>query len=56
MRDMLNDLYRECSYLPLSSPEQSLALAIAASALGSAGTPAAQLREASFTLRVAFGK
>lgn len=56
MRDLLNNLYRECSVLPSPSPEQSLALAIAASALGSAGIPAAQLREASFTLRAAFRK
>lgn len=54
MRSMLNALYRECSQRSGHTPEQSHALAMAAMCLGSAGVPAAQLREASFALRVAF--
>ena len=56
MRELLNNLYRECSVAPSPSPEQSMALAIAAAALGAVGVPAAQLREASFALRAAFEK
>lgn len=54
MRSMLNDLYRECSLRPDRSPEQRHALALAAMCLGSVGIPSAQIREASFALRVAF--
>lgn len=51
--DMLENLYRECS-LKASCPNHWKALAVAASILGSRGTPAHQVRSAITHLEAAF--
>jgi hypothetical protein len=55
MRSMLSDLYREYSKRQGISPDQSHALACAATVLGSTGIPGSMLREAANQLQAAFG-
>ena len=54
MRDLLNDLYRECSKRSGITPNQSHALAESASVLGSVGVPTMVVRGALQSLRAAF--
>ena len=54
MRELLNDLYRECSRTSGITPNQSHALAEAASVLGSVGVPTTMVRGAWQSLRAAF--